>query len=316
MDVSATQALIRPGRTITGMAAVLLPFTSTGDVDWSGFTGQLERIWRAGLTPAVNMDTGYVNLLDDATKTQVLQRAKAVAAGRKFVAGAFVSDTPGAPFAEATYLRKMEAIRAHGGIPFIFQSFGLTGHGDEATVGSYETLGQKGGEFYGFELGTMFAPFGKVYSLLVYVQLLANSHCLGAKHSSLNREQEWQRISLRDRIRPDFQILTGNDLAIDMVMYGSDYLLGLAAFAPDYFAQRDAYWKQGDGRFYELNDALQYLGNFAFRSPVPAYKHSAAMFLHLRKQIASDKTHPQSPTRPESDREILQGMLNRLDALA
>ena len=34
-------------------------------------------------------------------------------------------------------------------------------------------------------------------------------------------------------VRPDFLVLTGNDLAIDMVMYGSDYLLGLSTFAPD-----------------------------------------------------------------------------------
>lgn len=45
-----------------------------------------------------------------------------------------------------------------------------------------------------------------------------------------------------------------------MVMYGSDYLLGLSTFAPDYFAKRDAYWESGDPRFYELNDLLQYLG--------------------------------------------------------
>jgi hypothetical protein len=101
-------------------------------------------------------------------------------------------------------------------------------------------------------------------------------------------------------------VFTGNDLAIDMVMYGSDYLLGLSTFAPDCFARRDAYWETGDPRFYELNDALQYLGFLAFRPPVPAYKHSAAMFLKLRGWIASDATHPASPTRPESDRDILR----------
>ena len=38
------------------------------------------------------------------------------------------------------------------------------------------------------------------------------------------------------QMRPDFLVFTGNDLAIDMVMYGSDYLLGLSTFAPDLFA--------------------------------------------------------------------------------
>jgi dihydrodipicolinate synthase/N-acetylneuraminate lyase len=158
----------------------------------------------------------------------------------------------------------------------------------------------------------MFAPFGKIYSLDVYRGLLGVKRCVGAKHSSLNRELEWQRVRLRDAVRPDFQVLTGNDLAIDMVMYGSDYLLGLSTFAPDLFAQRDRYWREGDPRFYELNDVLQYLGFLAFRDPVPAYKHSAAMFLKLRGWIDCDATHPKSATRPESDRAILAGIAKQL----
>jgi hypothetical protein len=90
-----------------------------------------------------------------------------------------------------------------------------------------------------------------------------------------------------------------------MVMYGSDYLLGLSTFCPDLFARRDALWESGDPDFYQLNDVLQYLGFFAFRHPTSAYKHSAAMFLHQRGWIQSDITHPDSPQRPASDRAIL-----------
>jgi hypothetical protein len=107
-------------------------------------------------------------------------------------------------------------------------------------------------------------------------------------------------------------VLTGNDLAIDMVMYGSDYLLGLSAFAPDAFAVRDRYWEAGDDRFYQLNDILQYLGAFAFRAPTPGYRHDAAMFLRRRGFIAHDETHPSSPRRPDSDRPVLEGILERL----
>ena len=53
----------------------------------------------------------------------------------------------------------------------------------------------------------------------------------------------------------------------------------------------------------------------AFRPPVPAYKHSAAMFLKLRGWIACDSTHPASPQRPDSDRATLKDILDRLDAL-
>jgi 4-hydroxy-tetrahydrodipicolinate synthase len=54
----------------------------------------------------------------------------------------------------------------------------------------------------------------------------------GLKHSSLDRRRELQRLALRDALRPDFRIYTGNDLGINMIEYGSDYLLGLATFAP------------------------------------------------------------------------------------
>ena len=96
-----------------------------------------------------------------------------------------------------------------------------------------------------------------------------------------------------------------------MVMYGSDYLLGLSTLAPDWFAHRDRLWAQSDPEFYHWNDWLQYLGFFAFRDPVPAYKHSAAQFLHLRGWIASDLTHPQSPKRPDSDRAVLETVLRQ-----
>jgi hypothetical protein len=171
-------------------------------------------------------------------------------------------------------------------------------------------MGRHCDRFIAFELGTMFAPFGKIYSLEVYRGLLAIPACIGAKHSSLHRQPEWQRLQLRDQVRPDFHVFTGNDLAIDMVMYGSDYLLGLSTFAPDTFARRDRYWELGDPAFFELNDLLQYLGFLAFREPVPAYKHAAAMFLKLRGWIEHDGTHPASPTRPQSDREIL-GLIAR-----
>ena len=181
------------------------------------------------------------------------------------------------------------------------------GDGDVAAA-----LAQRCDQFIGFELGTMFAPFGRIYSLDLYRGLMGIPQCMGAKHSSLSRQLEWERLVLRDQVRPDFRVLTGNDLAIDMVMYGSDYLLGLSAFAPDLYAQRDAWWESGDSRFYELNDKLQYLGCLAFRDPVPAYKHSAAMFLKLRGWIETDQSHPQSPNRPESDREILRGIVRQL----
>ena len=307
---------IQPRRQITGMSAVLLPFLNDGTVDWQSFEQHVARTCEAGLVPAVNMDTGYINLLDEATKLQVLIRTKSVTAGRMFVAGAYVNSHDGDTFDATEYARRMQDIQSHGGTPVIFQSFGLTQQSDDDIVAAYQTLAQNCDRFIGFELGTMFAPFGQIYTSEVYRGLLSIPRCIGAKHSSLRRDLEWERLQIRDQVRPDFMVLTGNDLAIDMVMYGSDYLLGLSSFAPDLFAVRDAMWAAGDAEFYQLNDILQYLGFLAFRNPVPAYKHSAAMFLHLRGWLQSYRTHPDSPARPESDIHVLREILAMLEPYA
>lgn len=308
-------ARVRRARSIQGMSAVLLPMQPSGEVDWPSFRGLLARTVAAGLVPAVNMDTGYVQLLEEATREQVLDTAHEVA-GANFVAGAHVADAPGDAWDRDATVRAMERIHARGGTPVVFPSNGLCALDGPEWAGAHATLGETSDRFIGFELGPMFVPYGRIYDLDAYAALMRVPQCIGAKHSSLSRALEWERLALRDAVRPDFLVLTGNDLAIDMVMYGSDYLLGLSAFAPELFAKRDALWAADDPSFYELNDLLQYLGFFAFRDPVPAYKHDAAIFLHLRQRIASPATHPDAPTRPESDRDTLAEIAGRLEAWA
>lgn len=306
--------LLRPGRGIFGASAILLPFEGDGSVDWRGFEAHVDRTARAGLVPAVNMDTGYVNLVDHATQDEALDRARSVLGGSGFFAGAFVLDRPGDPLDLDAYRARAGAVESRGGTPVVFPSFGLTGLADDDVVEAHRRLAEGVDAFVGFELGRDFSPAGRIYGIEAYRGLMGIARCLGAKHSSLSRDLEWQRLRERDRLRPDFRVFTGNDLAIDMVMYGSDYLLGLSTCAPDHFADRDRAWASGDPAFYPLNDLLQYLGFLAFRPPVPAYKHSAAMMLHQRGWIATDRTHPLSPTRPDSDRALIRDILDRLDA--
>lgn len=296
------------------MSAILLPFTDAGDVDWPAFVAHIERTAAAGLIPAVNMDTGYVQLLDDATRAEVLARAEAHSGGT-FVAGAQVADGPGDVFAPDRYRRELDRIANRGGTPVLFPSHGLNALDGDAWVAAQADLARTADRFIAFELGPMFAPYGRIYDRDTYRALLQIPQCIGAKHSSLDRAAEWERLQLRDEHRPDFKILTGNDLGIDMVMYGSDYLLGLSTFAPDCFAERDRLWASGDAGFYELNDTLQYLGHFTFRAPVPAYKHSAAQFLKLRGWIASDATPAGALRRPDSDVAVLAEIGRRLGVL-
>ena len=309
----AIPARIRPNRTITGMSAVLLPYTADGAIDWPNVEAHIARTVAAGLTPAVNMDTGYVQLLADADKVRVLDLAAEVTGGA-FVAGAYVPDQPGDAFALDRYLDASHAIARRGGTPVIFPSHGLNERDDLGWVAAMQAIGAHLDRFIGFELGSMFVPYGRIPSLEAYGELVRIDSCIGAKHSSLSRQLEWDRLALRDRTRPDFQVLTGNDLAIDMVMYGSDYLLGLSTFAPEAFAARDRMWAAGDPAFYELNDLLQYLGHFTFRAPVPGYRHDAAIAFELRGWSRCDGTPPGAPRRPDGDRAVLADILERLEA--
>lgn len=304
------------------MTAVLLPFDPDGAIDWATFEQLVGRTLDAGLVPAVNMDTGFGPSLSPAERAEVLARTTATCtnaahpSGLRFVAGAHVVDEPGAALDLDAYRREFDLISGAGGTPIVFPSHGLAGIDEPAWVQAHRDLAAGVDRFLGFELGTMFHPAGRIASLDAFTELLDIRQLVGAKHSSLQRSPEWDRLAVRDARRPEFMVLTGNDRAIDMVTYGSDYLLGLAAFAPDAFGRRDAAWAAGDEvEFWRLNDLLAYLGQFAFRAPVPGYRHDAAMFLHHRGWIRSPRTHPASPTRPEADGEVLDELLVRLDEL-
>jgi dihydrodipicolinate synthase/N-acetylneuraminate lyase len=310
-SIAETIARIQPRRPIEGMSAALLTFDANGQMDLESYTRHLSATAAMGLIPAVNMDTGYVNLLTAPERQRILDVAQSILAGKRYVAGAFIEGESGDPL--TLYLREVDAIKAHGGTPIMFQCSAMQHMQPAEIVALYRAVAEHAGALIAFELGTMFAPFGQIFSLDIVKELMQIPQITGMKHSSLSREQEWQRLALRDQLRPDFRIYTGHDLGIDMVMYGSDYLLGLSTFAPEAFALRDKYWAEGDARFYELNDALQYLGTFAFRPPVPAYKHSAAQFLHLRGRIASNCPHPQGVRRPESDLDVLRDIAGRLE---
>ena len=304
---------VRPRRRITGMSAVLLPYGADGEIDWPAVEAHVVRTAEAGLTPAVNMDTGYVQLLGEADKAKVLDLTAQVTGG-DFVAGAYVADREGDRFDLPAYVAAATAIAERGGTPVVFPSHGLNCLEEERWVAALAGFGQEVDRFIGFELGAMFVPYGRIFSLDAYEGLLGVPQCIGAKHSSLSRQAEWDRLALRDAVRPDFQVLTGNDLAIDMMRWGSDYLLGLSTFAPEAFAARDHLWEAGDPAFYELNDLLQHLGHFAFRAPVPGYRHDAAMFFELRGWAVTDGTPPGAPRRPGSDRAVLADVVERLAA--
>jgi dihydrodipicolinate synthase/N-acetylneuraminate lyase len=292
---------IKPGRKIDANSAVLLPFTSDGKPDYAPFATHLLRTVKAGITPAVNMDTGFGPQLTPAQRVEILKLTRKTLGTAPFIAGACC-------FGE-TYEQAVAAILDQGGIPIVFQSDAFAS-GD--VIALYKKILAPAPKALAFELGTMFAPFGRIYDLDTYKRLMDLPNIVGAKHSSLSRALEIQRLDLRDQHRPDFKVYTGNDLAIDMVMYGSDYLLGISTFDPEAFALRDRWWAEGDVRFFELNDALQALGAVAFRDPVPAYKDSAAAYLKVTGKMKNPLPHPSCPRRPANEGELLAPLARQI----
>jgi len=236
---------------------------------------------------------------------------EALGNGVAFVAGAYIEGQTGDIV--TLYRRQMDSIVSHGATPILFQTSRLHGKTPQEKVAVYREVARGYSHVLAFELGSMFAANGEIFDEQTFLRLMDIPEIKGLKHSSLDRLVELDRLSMRDVHRPDFRIYTGNDLGINMIEYGSDYLLGLATFAPEKFAERDRLWEQGDAGYYALSDALQHLGNVAFRHPVPAYKHSAAVFLHLIGRIPSSLSHPKNATRSPWEHEILRDCARRLD---
>jgi len=302
----------KPRRKVQGIAAALLPYEPDGRVAVDAFAKHLVSTHRAGLMNAVNMDTGYVNYLSDTEKEEVLGWTRqALGPGVPFVASAYIENLAGNDIV-ALYRRQMDTIIRFDGIPILFQTARLHGKSPGRIAEVYRETCRDYARVLAFELGSMFAANGEIYDSETVRRLLEIPELKGMKHSSLNRLVELERLALRDAHRPDFRIYTGNDLGINMIEYGSDYLLGLAAFAPEKFAERDRLWEAGEPAYYALSDALQYLGNIAFRSPIPAYKHSAAVFLNLIGRIPSDRTHPKNPHRSAWESEMMADCARRL----
>ncbi|PYT99706.1 MAG: hypothetical protein DMG34_20260, partial [Acidobacteria bacterium] len=99
-------------RKVQGIAAGLLPFEVDGRIAVEAFQNHLRATHDAGLTNAVNMDTGYVNYLSDSEKQDVLRWTReALGKDVPFVAGAYIEGQT--DDVVDLYRKQMDAIVTH-----------------------------------------------------------------------------------------------------------------------------------------------------------------------------------------------------------
>ena len=306
------------GRAPHIIAALSVPVSDAGEIDFDVFARDLERTAGYGIEPAVLMDTYQINhcTLDDQIKG--LETTREVMNGRPFTAGVYVEDEirgDGIRDIIRAYRGKIEQLEErYGASPIVFQTERLK-DADAATVVSvYEGLAEASrGGLKAFELSPVFAPNGWMFPDDALIEILAGDKWAGAKHSSLDPSMEWALLRKVHRIGK--KLYTGNDYDFaSMIYYGCDALLGIATFMPDKFRELADALRDGDmARYHDLGSRMEFLGRVAFQPPVPAYKHSAAMVKKMRGWYPTDYVLPGNPLRrDEAHREGLRAALENL----
>ena len=305
---------LTPSRTIDGIAALPIWLDARGRLDLAGLAARLRATFSAGLTPAVNVFAGAVDRLDVEARRDVLSTAAGVARGRRFIAGTLPTEDA-APLS-SRYGRAVDAVVRQGGTPLllaideleVLDGDALAHLWRQATTGHRGVLIVETTRDFGGRFG--------LYGTDVVARLIDVASLGGLVHVSLDRQAEWARVEARDIARPEFRIYSGHERALDMVSYGSDYLLGVAGCAPEAFAARDRAWRDGAARGFDLNDALQYLGTLLYRAPVDGARHAALQWLQASGLVdAAARPVAGVGERPASDLSLYRELAGRLRGL-
>src|SRR6266550_6704071 len=177
-------ALLHPRRKIHGVAAALLPFEADGHIAVEAFQKHLTETNEAGLTNAVNMDTGYVNYLTPQERLRVLEwSSEILGPNGTFIAGAYIEGLDGDIV--SLYRNQMDQIVAHGGTPIIFQTTRLQGKEPREKIAVYRAICRDYREVLGFELDQVFAANSEIFDDETIHGLMQIPELKGLKHSSL-----------------------------------------------------------------------------------------------------------------------------------
>jgi hypothetical protein len=307
--------LLCPGRRPQGLGSVLLPVLDDGSPDWDGFAHLLGRVADTALIPAVNLGPGAGDLIGSSTRAEVVATVGAALGGSRFVAGVRAEAAADGGFDPQRLAGVVDSVARHDGVPVLLPSPALATLGPDELLGLVAWMGDWCDRLIVAELPDDRWDGGQIWGMDVFRALLELPRCIGVVHGSWRRGLEWDRLRMRDDVRPDFQVFSANDLAVDQVTFGADHALDLSAAVPDLVGDRDEMWATEDPGVVELHDALQALATLVFRPPVAASRHSLARVLQLRGWLPHDRIHPDLPRRPESDDDLLTPALARLGIL-
>lgn len=287
------------------IAALSVPVTDEGEIDFDTFAQDLERTVSYGIEPAVLMDTYQTNHCTREQQIRGLEVTREVMHGRPYTAGVYIEDEVSGGDLNAiirAYQGKIETLETqYGASPIVFQTEALKEADAATVVRVYREIAKSSrGGLKAFELSPVFAPNGWMFPGDALIDILSDEKWTGAKHSSLNPSMEW--VLLRKITRIGKRLYTGNDYDFASMMFnGSDALLGIATFIPDKFrVLADALRDGKKQTFFELAAAMEFLGRVAFQPPVPAYKHGAAMVKQMRGWYKTDHVLPGNPFRRDA----------------
>lgn len=307
------------GRAPHIIAAMSIPVTASGKIDFDVFGQDLERTVGYGIEPAILMDTYQINHCTIDDQIRGLEVTQEVMNGRPFTAGVYVEDEIRSDTVRdiiQAYSEKIAQLEElYEAKPIIFQTERLKNADADTVVKVYKGLAETSrGGLKAFELSPVFAPNGWMFPDDALLEILEGDKWIGAKHSSLDPSQEWTLLQKISKIGK--KLYTGNDYDFaSMIFNGSDALLGIATFMPDKFQElADALKNKDTDQYFDLGNRMEFLGRVAFQTPVPAYKHSAAIVKKMRGWYPTDFILPDNTmSRDEEHRGALKAALENLE---
>lgn len=186
---------------------ILTPFTESGDVDFTLLEQQVDRVCRTGLTGVVACGTtGESSMLSFEENVQILRTVREAAGGRvQLIGGA----TSGDARTTIRYLEKTAALGYDGAL--VAPSYYLPMN-EEDVAAYFRRLSEAdtGMAIVAYNIPMCTSPV----TLNAFERILSLENVRGIKNSSGNLNEIMHEMDIRDRIRPDFSVLTGSDESI------------------------------------------------------------------------------------------------------